>query len=125
MEEAPNVSTASASAEASLIELSIESWKFSRLFARVLEKIEPEDGMRYFSQLRYFRNRIESNLSSSNLKFVNLEGMPFDSGMAASSLNMDEFSESDNLVVDQMVEPIVMGPDGLKREGVVILKKGE
>lgn len=43
--------------------------------------------------------------------------------MAATPVNIEEFEANDTLVVDQMLEPILMGADGLVRSGTVTLRK--
>jgi hypothetical protein len=43
--------------------------------------------------------------------------------MAASALNIGDFGPHDTLQVEQMLEPIIMGPDGLKKQGTVMLRK--
>jgi len=109
--------------ERSLIEIAVESWKFSRVFARVVGKLDAGEAGRYISQLRYFQKRVEQNLDAAGLKLVNVEGQIFDPGMAASPLNIADFGPDDALLVDQMVEPIIMGPNGLKKQGTVMLRK--
>jgi hypothetical protein len=109
--------------ESSLIEIAVESWKFSRIFARVVNKLDAGEAGRYVNQLRYFQKKIEQNLDAAGLKLVNVEGHMFDPGMAASPLNIGDFGPDDPLLVDQMVEPIIMGPDGLKKQGTVMLRK--
>ena len=109
--------------ENSLIEVAVESWRFSRLFARIVGKLDAGEANRYANQLRYFQKRIEESLDAVGLKLVNMEGQPFDPGVAATALNMGDFSPDDTLFVDQMVEPIIMGPKGLKKEGSVMLRK--
>jgi len=42
--------------------------------------------------------------------------------MAASALNIGDFGPDDLLLVDQMVEPIIMGPEGLRKQGTVMLR---
>ena len=111
--------------ERSLLEIAVESWKFSRVFARVVNKLDAGEASRYVSQLRYFQKKVEQNLDAAGLKLVNVEGHPFDPGMAASPLNIGDFAPEDALLVDQMVEPIIMGPDGLKKQGTVMLRKVE
>jgi hypothetical protein len=54
---------------------------------------------------------------------VNLEGQPYDVGMAVSALNLSDFSPDDALVVEQMLEPVIMGSEGLLKGGTVILGK--
>jgi hypothetical protein len=107
----------------SLIDIAVESWRFSRLFARLVNKLDAGEAGRYVNQVRYFQKKVEDSLSAADLKLVNVEGQPFDVGMAASALNIGDFAPEDSLLVDQMVEPIIMGPDGLKRQGTVMLRK--
>jgi hypothetical protein len=45
--------------------------------------------------------------------------------MAASALNLGDFGPDDVLLVDQMLEPIIMGPNGLRKQGTVMLRKAE
>ena len=111
------------SLEQSLIDVAVESWRFSRLFARVVNKLDAGEAGRYQNQLRYFLKKVEENLESNGLKLVNVEGQPYDAGMAASALNVGDFGPDDLLLVDQMVEPIIMGPNGLRKEGTVMLRK--
>ena len=111
--------------EQSLIDIAVESWRFSRLFGKVVNKLDAGEAGRYLSQLRYFQKKVEDNLASSGLRLVNVEGHPYDPGMAASALNLGDFGPNDVLLVDQMVEPIIMGSDGLRKQGTVMLKKVE
>lgn len=113
------------SARRSLIDISVESWRFARLFARVLVKLDESEAPRYLNQLRYFEKKLEDGLDAVGLKIVSLEGEIYDTGMAASPLNITDFGPEDKLVVDQMVEPILMGPDGLVKGGTVMLRKVE
>ena len=111
--------------EQSLIDIAVESWRFSRLFGKVVSKLDAGESGRYVNQLRYFQKKVEESLDSSGLKLVNVEGQPYDAGMAASALNLGDFGPDDVLLVDQMVEPIIMGPNGLRRQGTVMLRKVE
>jgi hypothetical protein len=112
-----------ADAEESLIELAVEAWRFSRVFARVIDKLDAGAVGRYAGQHRYFLKKIEESLASSGLALVSVEGEKFDAGMAVSALNLGDFGPDDALLVDQMMEPIIMGPDGLRRQGTVMLRK--
>ena len=69
--------------------------------------------------------KIEESLAEAGLRLVNVEGQPFDPGMAATPLNIEEFEVNDTLIVDQMLEPIIMGKEGLIKTGTVILRKVE
>ena len=111
--------------EQSLIDIAVESWRFSRLFGKVVSKLDAGESGRYVNQLRYFQKKVEESLDSSGLKLVNVEGQPYDAGMAASALNLGDFGPEDVLLVEQMLEPIIMGPNGLRKEGTVMLRKVE
>jgi len=108
---------------AALLALAIEGWRFHRLFARALEKLDAGDSLRFVNQHRFFIRRIDETLEEIGLRLVNLENQSYDSGSAVKALNLEEFAPGDELVVEQMVEPIVMSEDGLVRQGTVLLRK--
>ena len=109
--------------EKSLIDIAVESWRLSRLFTRLITKLDAGESNRYVNQLRYFQNRLEESLDAAGLRLVNVEGHLFDPGMAASALNISDFAPHDTLQVAQMLEPIIMGSNGLKKQGTVMLRK--
>ncbi|WP_319467013.1 hypothetical protein [uncultured Pseudodesulfovibrio sp.] len=106
-----------------VVEMATESWRFGRVFDRMLSKLDAGEQSRYKSQFRWFMKKVGEALEQAELKLVNVEEQPFDPGVAATPLNIDEFDESDALVVDQMLEPIIMGKAGLVKTGTVILRK--
>lgn len=108
-----------------LIDLALDGWRFARLFARVVDKLDEGERHRYANQLRYFMKRLDDSLASSGMSMVNLEGQPYDPGMAASALNVGDFDPDDVLVVDQMMEPVLMGPDGVVKSGTLMLKRAQ
>lgn len=109
--------------EASLIDIAIESWKFSRIFCRAISKLDASESNRYFNQLRYFQKKLEEHLESNGFKLVNIEGQSYDPGIAALPINLGDFDPEDLLSVEHMVEPIIMGPNGLRRQGSIMLRK--
>jgi hypothetical protein len=108
-----------------LIDLSVEGWRFARRFGRLLPKLDAGEASRYDNQKRYFEKKVDEGLSRLGLSIVNLEGQTYVEGMAASPLNGEDFGPDDTLVVEEMVEPIVMGPDGPVRRGTVVLTKAD
>jgi hypothetical protein len=106
-----------------VVDMAVESWKFTRLFAKVLAKLDAGEAPRFTNQLRYHLKSLEESLGAVDLRMVNLEGQPYDAGIAASALNIGDFAPEDALFVAQMVEPIIMGVDGVVRSGTVMLQK--
>lgn len=109
----------------SIISMAIESWRFSRVFDRLLAKLDAKEQNRYKNQFRWFVKKVEEALERSGMKIVNIEGHYFDTGMAATPINIEEFNENDVLIVDQMLEPIIMGKEGLIKTGIITLRKVE
>jgi hypothetical protein len=108
-----------------LIDMAVESWRFAKLFSRLLGKLDAGEGARFVSQYRYYLKRVEESLEQAGLRLVNVEGHPYDPGIAATALNIGDFGPDDHLLVDQMIEPIIMGQEGLIRAGTVMLRKAE
>lgn len=108
-----------------VIAMAVESWRFGRTYDRLLAKLEPSDQNRYLSQFRWFMKKVEDALEQAELRIVNVEGYPFDPGMAATPLNIEEFDASDVLMVDQMIEPIIMCKEGIIKTGTVTLRKNK
>ena len=109
----------------SLIDIAVESWRFGRLFDRLLLRLDAGEQGRYRGQFRWFQRKLEESLADIGMRMVSIDGHRFDPGMAVTPLNVDEFGSEDLLVVDQMLEPIIMGPDGVVRTGTVTLRKLE
>lgn len=106
-----------------LASMASESWRFVRLFERLLLKLDAGEQIRYKGQLRWYVTKIDESLAKANMRIVNVEGHPFDPGMAATPLNIEDFQPDDPLCVDQMLEPVIMNQDGLLKPGTVILRK--
>ncbi|TXN77968.1 hypothetical protein FV234_23260 [Methylobacterium sp. WL8] len=109
--------------EAVLLDLALEGWRFQKLFARAMTKLDAGEALRFANQHRYFVRRIGESLQSVGIRLENVEGEPYDAGSAVTAINIADFEPDDELVVDQMIEPIVMNAAGLLRPGTVTLRK--
>jgi len=108
-----------------VVNMAVESWRFGRVFERLLTKLDAGEQGRYRSQFRWFLKKVEEALEQADLRIVNVEGHPFDPGVAATPLNIEEFDEKDVLMGDQMLEPIIMSKEGVVKTGTVTLRKVE
>lgn len=104
-----------------LIDLAVDAWKFARLFERVVARLDAGEQARYVNQVRFLLKRIDAAIDTAGARLVSIEGLPFEPGQAATPLNLADFDEGEPLVVAQMLEPIVMGPDGVLRMGTMLL----
>jgi hypothetical protein len=108
-----------------LLSLAVEGWRFTRAYLRLISKLDAGDQNRFASQYRYFKKQLEDKLGDVGFRLVNIEGLPFDPGMAATAINISDFFPKDKLIVDQMLEPIIMSETGVVKMGTVLLRKGE
>ena len=106
-----------------LIDFALESWRFAKTFERVVKKLDVGQTARFTNQCNYFLKRIKDGLEKANLRLVDASGQTYEPGMAVTPLNIEDFDTEDQLLIDQMVEPIIMGPEGLLRTGTAILRK--
>lgn len=109
--------------EGAIIEMAIASWKFSRVFYRLIEKLNASDQSKYINQYRFYIKFLQKSLEIIDLRIVDIEGQLYDPGIAATAVNLDEFNTDDKLIVDNMLEPIIMGPEGVIKSGAVILRR--
>src|SRR3546814_18675228 len=81
------------SATEALIDLAVDSWKFARLFTRVISQLDAGEQARYANQVRFFQQRLDSAAAVAGARIVTLEGQPFEPGLAACTFNLDDFGE--------------------------------
>ncbi|MDR2349552.1 MAG: hypothetical protein LBF41_02850 [Deltaproteobacteria bacterium] len=106
-----------------IINMAIESWRFGAAYERLLDKIDSGEQGRHLSQYRWFVKKMEEALAKVELNLVTVVGREYDPGMPATPINIDEFGPEDALFVEQMLEPIIVGKNGLVRAGSVVLRK--
>ncbi|NCC62120.1 MAG: hypothetical protein EOM12_14530 [Verrucomicrobiae bacterium] len=106
-----------------LVDMAVEAWRFSKVVDRMMAKLDAGEKGRYVNQFRWFLKKTEETLGRSGLRIVNLEGYPFDPGLAASPLNLEDFGPDDALLVDQMIEPVIMDDAGIVRTGTMMLRR--
>ena len=109
----------------SLLTIASELFRFQRVFEKAVSKLEIDEQGKYMSQFLWFSKKVSKALDEADLKLVNLEGQPYDPGMAVTPLNIDEFEIEDRLYVDQTIEPIIMQQNKVIKTGTVILGRVE
>lgn len=54
----------------SLIDIAVESWRFSRLFSRLLDKLDAGESSRYVNQHRFYLKRLDENLKQAGIRLA-------------------------------------------------------
>lgn len=115
-----------ARSEHAVIEMAIDIVRFVRTFRGLLGKLEPSEATRYGPRAMFLANRVEDHLASIGLSFAPIkEGQPYDPGLPVRVLNLEDFGPDQALSIAQVLEPVVIGPRGVCREGVVLVEKAE
>ena len=55
-----------------IVNMAVESWRFGRVFDRLLAKLDAGEQNRYTSQFRWFIKKVEDALEQAELKMVNI-----------------------------------------------------
>ena len=108
-----------------LITIGSEMFRFKRVFAKVISKLDVEEQTKYNSQFSWFSKRVTKALDDSGLRIIDLDGQLYDPGMAVTPLNIEEFATDDVLYVAQTMEPIIMQNDVVVKIGTVLLGRIE
>ena len=108
-----------------VIDMAVEAWRFRRGFEKAMSKMEAGESSRYIGQFNWFMKKVENALETAELRIVNIEGQPYDVGMAITPLNIDDFEPDDNLFVEQLIEPIIMAENDVIKTGTAMLGRIE
>lgn len=115
--------TAPCRASRAMVELVVETWRLDQLVERTLPRMDRSDADRFKSQYGWFQRVAQEALQELGLDVVDLTGKPYDVGMAATPFNLEDFPYAlhGNLVVSQMVDPIVMERGTVRKPGTMML----
>lgn len=108
-----------------IVGLVLEAYRLSSLVNTVLRHLDVTEAKKYLSRLAFSAQNVHAILEGSGLKIVPLEGVTFDEGLAVSAVNLSDFDSDDELVIDRVLEPLIMGPLGIMHTGIVSLKRRE
>lgn len=107
----------------SVISIASELFRFRKVFEKVLTKIDYDDQKKYLSQYEWFNKKVEKALNDLDLRLVSMENQKYDPGIAVIPLNIDDFEPEDELMIEQMIEPIVMKDNTVIKTGIAILRR--
>ena len=109
----------------SLVVIASELYRFQNVFEKAISKLDLDDQKKYMSQYSWFSKRVTKAIDEAGLKIVNVEGQPYDPGMALTPLNIEDFEVDDILYVEKMMEPIIMENGSIVKTGTAILGRTE
>ncbi len=110
--------------EGQFVKLAVEFWKLIRAYERSLPLLPPDHQNRAQAQLRFSTNQLKSLLDEAKITLVTFEGKTFEPNLPVSAVNVDDFENSDNLIVAQSIEPAIVHDGKVLLMGRVVLAKG-
>lgn len=109
-----------------VVAISVEVWRFKNVFERLILYLPPSERPRYAGQYAWFNRKIKEALNESGIRIIDLKGQEFSAAATpAFPVNLQEFSEDDVLIIDQILEPMILSGDKILNAGTVVLKKRE
>ena len=110
----------------SIVAIAVEYWRLMRVLMRLLNTVDAGEQQRYQGKIRWFSKKTEEALNAAGLSIVNYEGHPYDPGIPASPVNLEDFQPDDKLYVTQMLEPVILDAGGnLVKAGTIALGRVE
>jgi hypothetical protein len=119
VDASPNAQTV----QRALVELSVEAWRCANGIERSLVKLDEAPRKRAINQVRWLQRSVANALEAAGLRLVDVTAQPYDTGIPAAPLNLDDFSADADLTVERMLEPIIMGSSGIVHNGTVVLAR--
>ena len=108
-----------------VLNLGTESWRILRTLERFASGLDADQRRRIAGRVAFFERTLRSDLEGVGLRLVEFTGQPYGPQLPATAVNGDEVAVGDIPVVEQTLEPAILGPDGILRTGKVTLRRGD
>lgn len=106
-------------------DIATEMFRFRRIFRKAIRNADFGEQQKYVSRFNWFQKKIDDALNDMDMRVINLEGQKYDPGMSVNPLNIEDYGSDEELIILQMLEPIVMCGDNLIKVGTVTLGRAE
>ena len=123
--EAAQLKEKGISATQAMVDFAAENWKLNQALERYVQGMDPMDAERFLNQFEWYQRKVLAVLNETGLSIVDLTGMEYNTGMAVSPLNLEDFPNCSDIVfrIAQMVDPIIMENGHLRKAGTVMLSE--
>lgn len=113
-------------AEQILLQLMVESWRFSRVFDKALALLDTPIQKKFSGRVLWYRKQLNDALTKTGYQMPEYDGAVYEPGLPLTPLNADDFAAEDYLVVDYMIEPVLLDREGnVVRYGTAMLRRAE
>ena len=111
------------SASQKMVDFASEHWKLVHGLERYVSGMDPLDAERFLNQFGWYQRKVQAMLDEQRISIVDLTGLKYNTGMAVSPLNLEDFPNRPDAEfrIVQMVDPIVMENGYVRKTGTVML----
>lgn len=107
-----------------ILDNAVEAWRLEYVLLKIMRNMDAKDQTRFIGKIRWFMKKNTEALEAAGFSMVNYENMAYEPGIPATPINIDDFSDGDELFISQMVEPVIVDRDGtVAHTGTVLLQK--
>ena len=106
-----------------IAEIAAESWRFGHALNKVMSRMDVMEAQRFSRQYGYFSSRVSRAVSSAGLNILDLTGQKYSVGLPVQAMNLEEFDEEDELIITQVIEPVIMLNNRVLKTGMVMLDR--
>ena len=105
--------------------LAVEYWKLLKAFERAIGRLPHEHVAKTTAKMRFSAGKLDALLKEAELNLIVFDGKRFEPNIPATALNVDDFTDSDNLTIESTIEPAVVENTKVLLFGKVVVKKVE
>jgi len=104
----------------------VEFWKLIRSYESSVSLLPQDHQARTRAQIRYSASRLGRLLDEMDINLVTFDGRTFEPNLPVTAINADDFDgETENLIIEQTIEPALIRETSVLAMGKVVLKKGQ
>jgi len=109
-----------------LADFSREILKLRKLTETLITSLDKGDQSKYAGRYKWFLKKEIEFFESEGIKFMDFDiGLPYDTGLAVSAINENEFSPEEAKIIAQVIEPAIIHNDKVIKYGLVVLGRKE
>lgn len=107
-----------------VVTMAVEAYRLNAFVKSLVPRIADERFLkRLTNQIARFDKMFAEGLNTAGLEWIDVTGNEYDPGLPIEPINMEEFTENDELIIEVMLEPVVKIKDSTEiiKKGIVVL----
>ena len=107
-----------------VVTMAVEAYRLNAFVKSLVPRIADERFVkRLTNQIARVDKMFAEGLNTAGLEWIDVTGNEYDPGLPIEPINMEEFTENDELIIEVMLEPVVKIKDSTEiiKKGIVVL----